>query len=59
MPKLAGEHFDYTPEGVNEAKQKSKKTGNPVKYSYGLGKGNELSGNKPRKSSRLRRNSDY
>ena len=25
MPKVAGEHFDYTPEGVNEAKQKSKK----------------------------------
>jgi hypothetical protein len=51
MPEVGKQHFDYTPAGVAKAKRKAKDTGQPLKYDYGKGKGNELSGGKPRASS--------
>ena len=50
MPKVGAKHFDYTPAGITKAKRESGVTGQPVKYDYGKGKGNELSGSKPRAS---------
>jgi len=45
MPKVGGQHFDYTPEGKAKAKAKAKLTGQKVTYDYS---GPEMKGNKPR-----------
>jgi len=50
MPEVGKQHFDYTPKGIASAKRKAGATGQPLKYDYGKGKGNELSGGKPRAS---------
>jgi len=48
MPKVGEKHFSYTPEGEAKARSLAKNTGGKVEYDYGKGKGNELSGGKPR-----------
>ena len=55
MPKVGDKHFAYTDAGVNAARVEAGKTGGRDEFGYGKGKGNELSGNKPRKTSAQRR----
>ena len=59
MPRVVKTHFDYTPEGKAKAKLMAKNTGGKVEYDYGKGKGNELSGTKPRKPAASRRKPGY
>ena len=57
MPRVGDKHFPYTLDGEAAARKYAKATGGTVQHGLESkrGGGNELSGNKPRKTSAQRR----